>query len=232
MAFLLFLGRDRMFHVEHPDEISVPASPSSANEVFDSRVKLAVAYAVWLAGAGIERGLIGPREVDRLWERHILNSAVLGDVIDDGSRVVDVGSGAGLPGIPLAIARSDLHVQLLEPLLRRTTFLKEVVEDLGLNNVEVIRGRAEERESIRAAGNADVVTSRAVAPLGKLTGWSLPLVRKGGSMRALKGASVSEELVRDAREIKKFGGDAGRVEVVGQSVLAEPTQVVIIERIK
>ncbi|WP_288812679.1 16S rRNA (guanine(527)-N(7))-methyltransferase RsmG [uncultured Corynebacterium sp.] len=221
-----------MFHVEHPDEISVPASPSSANEVFDSRVKLAVAYAVWLAGAGIERGLIGPREVDRLWERHILNSAVLGDVIDDGSRVVDVGSGAGLPGIPLAIARPDLHVQLLEPLLRRTTFLKEVVEDLGLNNVEVIRGRAEERESIRAAGNADVVTSRAVAPLGKLTGWSLPLVRKGGSMRALKGASVSEELVRDAREIKKFGGDAGRVEVVGQSVLSEPTQVVIIERIK
>ena len=187
---------------------------------------------MWLAGAGIERGLIGPREVDRLWERHILNSAVLGDVIDDGARVVDVGSGAGLPGIPLAIARPDLHVQLLEPLLRRTTFLKEVVEDLGLNNVEVIRGRAEERESISAAGNADVVTSRAVAPLGKLTGWSLPLVRKGGSMRALKGASVSEELVRDAREIKKFGGDSGRVEVVGQSVLAEPTQVVIIERIK
>ena len=232
MAFLLSLWRDRMFHVEHPDEISVPAAPSSANEVFGSRVKLAEAYAVWLAGAGIERGLIGPREVDRLWERHILNSAVLGDVIDDGSRVVDVGSGAGLPGIPLAIARPDLHVQLLEPLLRRTTFLKEVVEDLGLNNVEVIRGRAEERESIRAAGNADVVTSRAVAPLGKLTGWSLPLVRKGGSMRALKGASVSEELVRDAREIKKFGGDAGRVEVVGQSVLSEPTQVVIIERIK
>ena len=221
-----------MFHVEHPDEISVPAAPSSANEVFGSRVKLAEAYAVWLAGAGIERGLIGPREVDRLWERHILNSAVLGDVIDDDARVVDVGSGAGLPGIPLAIARPDLHVQLLEPLLRRTTFLKEVVEDLGLNNVEVIRGRAEERESIRAAGNADVVTSRAVAPLGKLTGWSLPLVRKGGSMRALKGASVSEELVRDAREIKKFGGDAGRVEVVGQSVLSEPTQVVIIERIK
>lgn len=232
VAFWLSLWRDRMFHVEHPDEISVPATPSSVNEVFGSRVKLAEAYAVWLAGAGIERGLIGPREVDRLWERHILNSAVLGNVIDDGARVVDVGSGAGLPGIPLAIARPDLHVQLLEPLLRRTTFLKEVVEDLGLNNVEVIRGRAEERESISAAGNADVVTSRAVAPLGKLTGWSLPLVRKGGSMRALKGASVSEELVRDAREINRFGGDSGRVEVVGQSVLAEPTQVVIIERIK
>lgn len=207
-------------------------TPEVAQTVFGERLTLAERYAEWLASAGTERGLIGPREVPRLWDRHILNSAVLGEAVAEGARIVDVGSGAGLPGIPLAIARPDLKVQLLEPLLRRTTFLNEVVADLGLDNVEVVRGRAEERESIERVGGADVVTSRAVAPLGKLARWSLPLVRKGGEMRALKGSSVSEELVRDAKEIKMAGGGEGKVVTVGEGIVDEPTHVIIIPRVK
>ena len=221
-----------MFHVEHREESPSLITPPAAKKVFGERLPFAESYAQWLATVGIERGLIGPREVDRLWDRHILNSAVLGEVVAEGARIVDIGSGAGLPGIPLAIARPDLTVQLVEPLLRRTTFLNEVVEDLGLAHVEVIRGRAEERDVLDYAGGADVVTSRAVAPLGKLTRWSLPLVKKGGSMRALKGSSVSEELVRDAKEIEKAGGGQGEVLTVGGDVLEQSTHVVVIPRVK
>lgn len=206
--------------------------PPVAAEVFGQRLPLAERYSELLSTAGIERGLIGPREVPRLWDRHILNSAALSEVVSEGSRVVDVGSGAGLPGIPLAIARPDVQVQLLEPLLRRTTFLAEVVAELGLTNVEVHRGRAEEPYIIRLLAGADVVTSRAVAPLGKLTRWSLPLVRVGGSMRALKGSSVCEELSRDREEIRRAGGDRGHVVSVGTSFLDEPTSVVVIERVR
>ena len=208
----------------------VPEIPAIATEVFGDRAALAVSYAGWLADAGVVRGLIGPREVPRLWDRHILNSAVLCDVIDEGARVVDVGSGAGLPGIPLAIARPDLTVQLVEPLLRRATFLKEVVDDLGLTNVEVYRGRAEEKDIISAVGGADVVTSRAVAPVGRLIRWSLPLARKGGAVKALKGSSVTEELVRDRNEIHKAGGSDGEVVSVGEGVLSQPTFVAVVER--
>lgn len=218
--------------MEHREESPSLITPPAAKKVFGERLPFAESYAQWLATAGIERGLIGPREVDRLWDRHILNSAVLGEVVAEGARIVDIGSGAGLPGIPLAIARPDLTVQLVEPLLRRTTFLNEVVEDLGLAHVEVIRGRAEERDVLDHTGGADVVTSRAVAPLGKLTRWSLPLVKKGGSMRALKGSSVSEELVRDAKEIKKAGGGQGEVLTVGGDVLEQSTHVVVIPRVK
>lgn len=195
------------------------------------RLPLARVYAEFLASAGIERGLLGPREVPRIWERHVLNSAVLGEVIDPGQRVIDVGSGAGLPGIPLAIARPDLKVQLLEPLLRRYNFLQEINDELELG-CDVIRGRAEEPDVVRAIGGADVVTSRAVAPLGKLARWSLPLVRVGGSMKALKGGSVAEELQRDAKEISKAGGGEGTIELVGESKVAEPTHVIIIPRVK
>ncbi|HIW91457.1 MAG TPA: 16S rRNA (guanine(527)-N(7))-methyltransferase RsmG [Candidatus Corynebacterium avicola] len=215
------------------DAVSIddlPETPSIATEVFGDRVALAESYAGWLADAGVVRGLIGPREVPRLWDRHILNSAVLGEVIDEGSRVVDVGSGAGLPGIPLAIARPDLTVQLVEPLLRRVTFLNEVVEDLGLSNVEVYRGRAEEKEIVSTVGGADVVTSRAVAPVGRLINWSLPLARKGGAVKALKGSSVSEELVRDRNDIRKAGGSDGEVLEVGAGVLSQPTFVAVVER--
>lgn len=204
--------------------------PAIAARVFGDRLDLACRYAEWLADAGVVRGLIGPREVTRLWERHILNSAVLAEVIEDGVRVVDIGSGAGLPGIPLAIARPDLSIQLVEPLLRRTTFLHEVVDDLGLASIEVHRGRAEEKSIVRAVGGADVVTSRAVAPVGRLMGWSLPLARRQGYVRALKGSSVSEELIRDAAEIRKAGGSAGRVLTVGEGILDQATYVVEVER--
>ena len=218
------------------DDVNLQSSelgetPAAAEAVFGDRLPLARAYAEFLATAGIERGLLGPREVPRIWERHVLNSAVLGEVIENGARVIDVGSGAGLPGIPLAIARPDLHVQLLEPLLRRSNFLAEINDQLELG-CEVVRGRAEEPAVVKQLGGADVVTSRAVAPLGKLAKWSLPLVRVGGSMKALKGGSVAEELERDAREIRKAGGGNGTIEMVGESKVAEPTHVIIIPRIK
>ncbi|WP_291473446.1 16S rRNA (guanine(527)-N(7))-methyltransferase RsmG [Corynebacterium sp.] len=218
--------------VTEPSSPTPPAAPENAARVFGDRLDLAVRYAGWLADAGVVRGLIGPREVGRLWDRHILNSAVIGEVIEEGARVVDVGSGAGLPGIPLAIARPDLRVQLVEPLLRRATFLSEVVEDLGLDNVEVHRGRAEEKAIVTAVGGADVVTSRAVAPVGRLMGWSLPLARKGGFVRALKGSSVTEEFQRDALDIRKAGGSEGRVLTVGEGVLDQPTFVAEVERLR
>ena len=164
--------------------------PDAAKEIFGERIDVARRYAQWLETAGIQRGLIGPREIPRIWSRHILNSAVLGEIIEDGQCVIDVGSGAGLPGIPLAIARPRVKVQLLEPLLRRTKFLEEVVADLQLDNVEVHRGRAEEKPIIRELSGADVVTSRAVAPLGKLCAWSLPLAKVGGAMKAERVSAV------------------------------------------
>ena len=176
------------------------------------------------------RGLIGPREVPRLWDRHILNCAALADVIPDGATVADIGSGAGLPGIPLAIARPDVQVILIEPLLRRTTFLDEVVADLQLDNVTVIRGRAEEKVVRKAAGLVDVVTSRAVAPLGKLAGWSLPLVRSGGQMIAMKGSSAAEEIERDVKLIKKAKGRQPVIVEVGKDLLETPTYVVQIRK--
>lgn len=159
-----------------------------AARIFGDNLARAERYHDLLATTGTTRGFIGPRETPKLWDRHILNCAVLGEAIATGLTVADIGSGAGLPGIPLAIARPDLTIYLVEPLLKRSTFLTEVVHELGLGNVTVIRGRAEEREVKAALGLVDVVTSRAVAPLGKLAGWSLPLVKPGGHMLAMKGA--------------------------------------------
>ena len=193
------------------------------SEVFGSRLPLAQAYHDSLATDGSIRGFIGPREVPRLWERHLLNCAVIGDVMPEGARVIDVGSGAGLPGIPLAIARPDLDITLIEPLLKRSNYLSEVKELLDLDNVTVIRGRAEEGPVKKAVKGADIVTSRAVAPLGKLAKWSLPLVKVGGEMIALKGESVHEELERDAAELKRAG--AGKAEVTtikGTTIIRVP----------
>ena len=197
---------------------------------FGERGDLADRYHAWLAEHATVRGLIGPRELPRLWDRHILNCAALADVIPDGATVADIGSGAGLPGIPLAIARPDVQVILIEPLLRRTSFLDEVVADLQLDNVTVIRGRAEEKVVRKAAGLVDVVTSRAVAPLGKLAGWSLPLVRPGGQMIAMKGCSVAEEIERDAKLIKKAKGRHPVIVEVGKDLLETPTYVVQIRK--
>ena len=189
------------------------------SEVFKDRLPLAEKYHDLLATDGSTRGFIGPREVPRLWDRHLINCAVITEVMDQGATVVDVGSGAGLPGIPVAIARPDLKITLIEPLLKRSVFLQEVVDALELDNVTVIRGRAEEGPVKKAVAGADIVTSRAVAPLGKLAKWSLPLVRRGGEMIAMKGESVHEELARDAADIKKAGGGKATVEVVHGTTL-------------
>ncbi|MBF6334947.1 16S rRNA (guanine(527)-N(7))-methyltransferase RsmG [Nocardia abscessus] len=224
-----------MFHVERDlgGTAAVPAEsepPVSAATVFGDRLDLARRYCTALATAGVERGLIGPREVPRLWDRHILNCAVLGELIAEGASVVDIGSGAGLPGIPLAIARPDLRITLVEPLLRRTIFLSEFIEAVGLD-VTVVRGRAEQSGVMKEAGGADVVTSRAVAPLGKLAQWSLPLLRDHGHMLALKGASAAEELARDGEALAKAGAGNAVVLECGAGLVSTPTMVISAERL-
>ncbi|WP_435741753.1 16S rRNA (guanine(527)-N(7))-methyltransferase RsmG [Nocardioides sp. SYSU DS0663] len=189
----------------------------------EDRLELAVRYAGLLADAGVVRGLIGPRETPRLWTRHLLNCAVLGEAIPEGARVCDVGSGAGLPGLVLAIARPDLEVTLLEPLLRRTTFLSEVVEELALERVEVVRGRAESLHGTRRFG---VVTSRAVAPLGRLLEWSMPLVAPSGSLVAMKGSAVAEEIDGARDVLAGLGCAAPEPLVLGADSLAETTMAV------
>lgn len=210
-----------MFHVKQP----APDAPAVAAEIFGARLDIARRYADLLAGAGVERGLIGPREVERIWERHILNSAVVAELIEPSARVVDVGSGAGLPGLPLAIARPDLVVTLLEPMLRRTEFLTEAVRDLDLT-VRVVRGRAEEPGVRSAVGGADVVVSRAVADMEKLTRWCLPLLRPGGRMLALKGDRAEAEVAEHRLTLNRLG--VAEVEVVrcGTGLLSPPTTVV------
>ncbi|MBW4719470.1 16S rRNA (guanine(527)-N(7))-methyltransferase RsmG [Saccharothrix obliqua] len=200
-----------------------------AQRVFGDHYPKAVAFRDLLVEHGVERGLIGPREVDRLWERHILNSAVIAELLPQGCRVVDVGSGAGLPGIPLAIARPDLDLTLLEPMARRVTWLSEVVEALELE-VHVLRGRAEEVAVRDRLAGSDVVTARAVAPLERLSRWCLPLLRPGGLLVALKGESAEEELERDAEAVRRAGGVRPRVTACGGDVLELPTTVVLVER--
>jgi 16S rRNA (guanine527-N7)-methyltransferase len=190
--------------------------------VFGSRLAQAESYAGWLANDGIERGLIGPREVPRLWDRHLLNCAVVADLVPRGASVGDLGSGAGLPGIPLAIRRPDLQVTLVEPLLRRTRFLDEVVPALGLGNVQVHRARAEELDGVVTF---DVVTSRAVAPLDKLARWSMPLVRGGGLMLAMKGSSAAQELADARKVLDRLGGRSAEVVSVGAGMVSPVTVV-------
>lgn len=199
--------------------------PAGAAGVFGERLPLAIRYVEFLGTAGLERGLMGPRERPRLWDRHVLNSAAAASALGDGEAVVDIGSGAGLPGIPLALARPDLRLTLVEPLLRRVTFLEEIISELGID-VRVVRGRAEEKSVIATAGDADVVTSRAVAPLAKLAGWSAPLLRPGGRMVALKGESAADEIDRDRVALTRLGFECLRVETVAAPD-AEPTRLVI-----
>lgn len=202
----------------------LPATPEVAGTLFPGdRLALAHRYAAVLADDGVVRGLIGPREAPRLWERHLLNCAVLAQAMPADGTVCDIGSGAGLPGLVLAIARPDLRVTLVEPLLRRTTFLQEVVADLALPGVEVVRGRAEELHGQRTF---DVVTSRAVAPLGKLLSWSMPLVTPSGALVAMKGSSIQREIEEAAPVIHSMGLAAPEVLPLGEDVLAEPTSAV------
>nr|WP_308061673.1 16S rRNA (guanine(527)-N(7))-methyltransferase RsmG [Streptomyces sp. LBUM 1481] len=175
----------------------------------------------------MQRGLIGPREVPRLWERHLLNCAVLSEVVPEGVTVCDVGSGAGLPGIPLALVRQDLKITLLEPLLRRTNFLTEVVELLGLDHVTVVRGRAE--EVLGTLQPVHVVTARAVAPLDRLAAWGIPLLRPYGEMLALKGDTAEEELKSAASALSKLGAVETSVLHVGEGVVDPLSTVVRVE---
>ncbi|MFD7917949.1 16S rRNA (guanine(527)-N(7))-methyltransferase RsmG [Streptomyces sp. NPDC059740] len=202
----------------------LPPAPDAAREVFGERLPEAVRYAELLADIGVRRGLIGPREVPRLWERHLLNCAVLSEVVPEGVTVCDVGSGAGLPGIPLALVRPDVSITLLEPLLRRTTFLQEVVELLGLDHVEVVRGRAE--EVMDKIPPKHVVTARAVAPLDRLAGWGVPLLRPYGQMLALKGDTAEDELKGARAALSKLGVVDTSIVQVGEG-LVEPLSTVV-----
>ncbi|MEZ0094190.1 16S rRNA (guanine(527)-N(7))-methyltransferase RsmG [Streptacidiphilus sp. EB129] len=201
----------------------LPAAPEAARRIFGDRFDQAVRYAELLADAGVKRGLIGPREVPRLWDRHVLNCAVLGELLRPGVTLCDVGSGAGLPGIPVALARPDVQITLLEPLLRRTNFLEEVVRELELDNVRVLRGRAEEMVGTLSV---DVVTARAVAPLDRLAGWGLPLLRPYGEMLALKGDSAAQELVDHQAALVRLGAQDWSVGTAGEGVVETPTHVV------
>jgi 16S rRNA (guanine527-N7)-methyltransferase len=198
-----------------------PSVPDVARRVFRlDRLPLAEAYATLLATTGVERGLIGPREAPRLWDRHLLNCAVLGELLPGGAAVADVGSGAGLPGLVLAIHRPDLRLTLIEPLLRRTTFLSEVVDELRLDNVEVVRGRA---DALHGERTFDVVTSRAVAPLTRLLAWSMPLVAPEGALVAMKGSSIGEEVADAAEALARLGCAEPTVAVLGEGLLHETT---------
>ncbi|MFJ5308007.1 16S rRNA (guanine(527)-N(7))-methyltransferase RsmG [Streptomyces sp. NPDC088350] len=205
----------------------LPPAPEQAREVFGDRFDDAVRYAELLADAGVQRGLIGPREVPRLWERHLLNCAVLSEVVPDGVTVCDVGSGAGLPGIPLALVREDIKITLLEPLLRRTNFLNEVVELLGLDHVTVVRGRAE--EVMGKLQPVHVVTARAVAPLERLATWGIPLLRPYGEMLALKGDTAEEELKSAASVLSKLGAVETSILQVGEGIVDPLSTVVRVE---
>lgn len=191
------------------------------SRVFGNHIDTASKYVDILASRGVDWGLIGPREVDRLWPRHVLNSAAISQLIGPESTVLDVGSGAGLPGIPLAILRPDLAVTLLEPLLRRANFLSEVVDELGLGErVTVVRGRAEEQH-----GRYQVVTCRAVAALPKLLTWCLPLVSPRGQLLAMKGESAEQELL-DVQGTLRSRRLTGEVLSVSADPEVEPTWVV------
>lgn len=195
-------------------------------------------YAEILVGPGIERGLLGPREAPRIWDRHILNCAVVADpstgLIPLGSTVADIGSGAGLPGLVWALARPDLQIVLIESLLRRATFLTECVHSLGLGDrVSVVRDRAESVVGSPTAprpGQMGVVTARAVAPLGNLATWGAPLLEPGGLLVALKGESAAEEVDRDRDQLTDAGLSEVRVIQVGEGVVDPPTTVVMARR--
>lgn len=195
--------------------------PTAATELFGDRIELARQFTADLAREGELRGLIGPLELPRLWSRHVLNSALLAPLLVAG-RVGDVGSGAGLPGLVLAIARPDAELVLIEPMARRVDWLREESDALGLDNVEVVHARAEEAG---LAQPLDQVTARAVSALSKLIPLTRPLVRSGGEMVFMKGARVDDEITAAAKQIRKAGLRDVRVEVLGEGILDETTRV-------
>lgn len=203
-----------MFHVKHSNLVS--HYPENQNQL--------IKYATWLETEGLTRGLIGPREVDRIWDRHISNCAVVSEVIPSGASIIDIGSGAGLPGIVLAIVKPKSPVTLIEPLLRRSEFLSEIVADLGLSNVTVVRARAEQVQNLKA----DVVTARAVAPLFKLIGWAMPLVAKTGELLAMKGSNAPLEIAEAKAQLV---GKSVEIVQAGAGVIDPPTTLVRIKNL-
>lgn len=206
-------NHDKTFHVE--------LRPAVAEKIFGERVKIADQYANLLVRDGEKLGLIGPQEYPRLWTRHIINSALIAPLLS--GTVGDVGSGAGLPGIPLAIARPELQFTLIEPMERRSDWLTQTIADLGLNNVTVIRARAEE---IADQNVFHIVTARAVAAFSKLIPWTVPLVEYGGELVLLKGKNAEAEVTKAAKLIRKFHLEDVRVELVGAALDTEPTHVI------
>ncbi len=197
------------------------AEPSVAAGLFGDRIDVAREFTASLAREGEERGLIGPLELPRLWTRHILNSAIAAPLFH--GRVADIGSGAGLPGLVLAIARPDVSWTLVEPMERRVAWLSEQVDHLGLTNVDVLRSRAED---VRRTDGFDIVTARAVSALRTLIPITAPLVRDGGELTLLKGQNATNEIDAAQKQIKKFRLSDVRVEVLGEGVLTEITRVV------
>ena len=209
--------------------LPAPLRPT-AERLFGERLDLAERFVSLLAEQGPERGLIGPREVERLWERHLLNCAFMADAIDDaapGARTLaDVGSGAGLPGVVIAITRPELEVTLIETMQRRTTWLEEVDAELGLG-LEVVRARAEELHGTRSF---EVVTARAVAALDKLARWTLPLVAEDGHLLAMKGSSAADEVDKAQKVLTKLGGAPPTISRYGVGEVEVPTTVVQVRR--
>ena len=198
------------------------AEPAAAVAIFGDQIDQARSFAQTLAGDSDELGLLGPRELDKLWTRHILNSAVVAELVSPGDKVADVGSGAGLPGIPMAIARPGAEFVLIEPMERRSNWMLEVVEHLGLKNVRVLRSRAEDVTE----QDFDIVTARAVAALDKLLKMCVPLLKPGGALIALKGSKAAEEITNSKKLEKKLGISSFEILVCGEKFLPEPTSVV------
>jgi 16S rRNA (guanine527-N7)-methyltransferase len=206
-----------------PGMAAVPPPPASAREIFGGTLGVVQRYVTLLAGPGTERGLIGPREIDRIWERHILNCAVVAELLPESATLVDLGSGAGLPGIVLAILRPDVSVILIDSMLRRTAFLSECVAELGLSNAEVRRSRAEE---LAGKLSCDVVIARAVAPLRRLAEWALPLLRPGGTMLAIKGDRAAAELAQAQTALRAMGAARSEILTAGQDKVEDETVVI------
>jgi 16S rRNA (guanine527-N7)-methyltransferase len=202
----------------------VPADGPEAAEVFGAALDQARRYAELLATDGVTRGLIGPRETERLWDRHLLNCAVVSELLPERGVLVDIGSGAGLPGVVLAMLRPSLQVILLEPLLRRSVFLEECVAELGLSNATVLRARGEDKAAAHI--EADVATARAVASLDRLAGWAARLLRPGGELLAIKGQSADEEIAAAQPVLSRLGVRSAEVLQAGHGRVVMATTVV------
>lgn len=212
-------------------DLVAPDPPAVVWERLAEYAPVLIRYAGWLAGQGSVRGLIGPREVPRLWDRHLLNCVAIAELIPRSSRLVDLGSGSGLPGLALACVRPDLQVDLVDSLRRRTDFLAEVVTDLELaDRVRVVHGRAEDAAVIKAVGSTETVTARAVAPLDKLVRWSFPLLSRGGSLLALKGSSAEDEIDRHEKFLRQSRVEIQGVVECGIGLVDPPTRVIHLTR--